>query len=437
MKNGFSILMLAPACHPVSSSEAIVNAKLALAFLEAGWRIDIISENRSGYYPGADEEIWNSVAKCVVCCPDRDRGITFRKVLNEAKGMLLLGKPIIGSGWASTALRVGTRLVRENGYDVVLARTPPAFLAALHLGRRTGIPWIANWNDPWPFAKYPSPYGSGPQGRIPMHKRRLIEEVGREATWHTFCCERLRRHICQYGPQEMMDRSTIIPHVALKQFSNQQARRNPEMFTLCHAGKIKPPREPGVFFAGLSDFVKTIRNRKGISVIFFGRQSKETLAMMNAYGVTDIVRIEEPRPYGQAMRRLAEMDVLVIIEAKCLEGVFLPAKFIDYIQTGRPILAVSPLTGTLSDVISNHGGGLLADCTRRDEVAGALAILYHHWQEGSLDSTFGSGRLLSLYGEDSVISEYARLCSRLGNHNGAHRSQSRAMGRAAICRTGE
>jgi len=414
VKNGFSILMLTTACYPVSSTEAIVNAKLVLACLEAGWQIDVISGNRAGWYPGKEEEMWNGVAKRVVCCLDRDRDLTLRRILGEAKGTLMLGKPIIGSGWANRAIRESIRLVRENNYDIVFARTPPAFLAALHLGRRTGIPWIANWNDPWPVARCPAPYGYGQQARIAIYKRQLIEEVGREAAWHTFCCERLRRYICQYGPKEMMDRSSVIPHIALSQLSNQHARPNPEKFTLCHAGMIKPPRVPDVFFAGLSDFAKTVRDRKRISVVFFGPQYKEMSALISAYGVGDIVHIKEPCSYGQSIRRLADMDVLVIIEAKCAEGVFLPSKFIDYVQTGRPILAVSPTRGTLSDVISSHGGGLLADCTRRDEVAAALTVLYHHWQEDSLDSRFGSAHLLSLYGEDLVLSEYARLFSRLG-----------------------
>jgi hypothetical protein len=39
------ILMLAPECFPAYGAEAIVNAKLALAALDAGWKIDVVSRH--------------------------------------------------------------------------------------------------------------------------------------------------------------------------------------------------------------------------------------------------------------------------------------------------------------------------------------------------------------------------------------------------------
>jgi hypothetical protein len=407
--------MLTAACYPVSGPEAIVNAKLVLACLQAGWRVDIISENRSGY-PIDQEDTWNELSQHVVCCPKLDRGITFRKLLSEAKGMLLLRKPIRGAGWAEKALHVATKLAEKNDYDVVLARTPPAFLAAMHLGRRTGIPWIANWNDPWPRSKAPVPYGLGPQARVPGYITRFIDEVGHEATIHTFCCERLRQYICQYGPQEMRDHSAIIPHIALNRFTvHKHARHTHRKFSLCHAGKIAAPREPDVFFAGLSDFLRTGVNRSEISVVFFGQQPRAMTSLTEAYHISDVVRIEQACRYTEAIHKLAEMDVLVIIEAKCQEGVFLPSKFVDYIQTGCPILAISPARGTVHDVMSKYGGGILADCTRREEVAEALAVLHQHWRHGSLQSKFSSSPLLQLYREDVVMHEYERMCESIIN----------------------
>jgi len=40
--------MFSPAFAPLANPEAIVNSKLALAMLDAGWEVDIISRNLSG-----------------------------------------------------------------------------------------------------------------------------------------------------------------------------------------------------------------------------------------------------------------------------------------------------------------------------------------------------------------------------------------------------
>jgi hypothetical protein len=55
-----------------------------------------------------------------------------------------------GNAWVSLAFRKRMQLLRINQYDVIMSRALPdyAHLPALMLARMSGLPWIANWNDP-------------------------------------------------------------------------------------------------------------------------------------------------------------------------------------------------------------------------------------------------------------------------------------------------
>ena len=74
---------------------------------------------------------------------------------------------LYGNAWAALALRKGRELLSKNRYDVIMSRALPeyAHLPALILARESGIPWIANWNDPASLRLLPPPYGNGPDSR--------------------------------------------------------------------------------------------------------------------------------------------------------------------------------------------------------------------------------------------------------------------------------
>jgi hypothetical protein len=112
---------------------------------------------------------------------------------------------------------------------------------------------------------------------------------------------------------------------------------------------------------------------------------------------------------------LAKSDVLVIIEAPLTEGIFMPGKLVDYVQIGRPILALSPVVGTINDIVSKHGGGIAVNCQSPDLVARALRTLHEHWSEGNLNRLYGSTRLASLFSEERVLGLYMDLFEKIKN----------------------
>jgi hypothetical protein len=108
---------------------------------------------------------------------------------------------------------------------------------------------------------------------------------------------------------------------------------------------------------------------------------------------------------------------LVIVEAPLKEGVFMPGKLVDYVQIGRPILALSPAVGTIVDILSKHGGGIAVDSQSPDAVAQAFQTLYVHWTKGTLNRTYSSACLASLFSEDRVRQLYMDLFKTIKNEN--------------------
>lgn len=412
------ILMFAPLCYPPAGSEAIATAKLLLAAIDAGWELDVISQKDFGhYYPANIDGIWEPITQIV----HNIEGIRSDGIVKTLSHWTAIHKTsgLESIFWSWKALCLGIRLLSKKKYDFILSRAAPQYghLPALILSRWLGLPWIANWSDPIPALKAPPPYGRGPNTPIPSYLRGYCSAVARNATWHTFPCERLRKYICCYLP-ECTEKSSVIPHVALERFRSNQIRNN-RQFSMCYAGSLTQ-RDSSVFLGGVKRFLERTGIGGQFFVKFVGLPLGDLQATTRKLDLEKIISIEPARTYEGTQQILAGSTVLVVLEAPCEEGVFFPSKFCDFVQTGHPILAVSPVDGTLTDIISTNGGGIAADCHSADAVAKAIEQFYVAWKQGILDSKYGSSHLFNLFREDYVIGQYLEMFDRIRNEAGSH-----------------
>ena len=284
--------------------------------------------------------------------------------------------------WAVPAFETIKRLLSKTKYDLILSRAIPdsGHLPAMMIHQKTGIPWIANWNDAQPWNMMPPPYGQGRQSKMLLREIIYYKKIIKSCSWHTFPCERLRKYMISYLP-EIAQKSSIIPHIALSDNCNEAIQH--QGFSLCYAGSLRN-RSPEILLEGFKRFVERRNDLNSLSLRFLADPADEVIRITKEKGLEKFVSIEDTQPYEKMPDVLATADVLVIIEAPLDEGIFLPAKFVDYVQTGRPILALSPVVGTLNDILTNHGGGLVVDSQAPEAVAHAIDILYSHWIKGTL-----------------------------------------------------
>ncbi len=407
--------MFAPAFAPFANPEAIVNSKLALAFLKAGYDVDIITRNlseESSYNYGSGwVSPWNLLQNHthIIAYPDNARSHRF---VDTALSAIRTGYPIHGCRWAQHAFERASELHAQNPFDVVLSRALPdsAHLPAELFARNSGLPWIANWNDASGSKNLP-PYGAGLSGRLGFFEHKLVRTVAQRADVLTFPSERLKKYICHYLPEGSLDRSITIPHAALH--SKCVASEHSGTFTLCHAGHLSAQRNPRNFLEGFAQFVHHGAEKPKAKFRIIGILDGNVLEVAEQLGVAGYVEHIGSLTYEATLQNLHRADVNVIIEAPLLEGVYFPAKFVDYVQVGRPILAVTPAEGEVNDLLSLHGGGISVDCTSSPDISAALHRLHNHWLQGNLNHAFSSDRLYPYFAPEKIVSYYAKLFSKL------------------------
>jgi glycosyltransferase involved in cell wall biosynthesis len=409
----YRILMFSPAFAPFGNAEAIVNSKLALVMLNAGWEVDIISRDllgQSSYdYGSSWDEPWLPLKKNTheISYP---LGNNYTRWVDTVWCALHTGYPIDGCRWAMRAYKKGWHLHNRKPYDVILSRAFPEYAhqPALMLARKTRIPWIANWNDPWAFL-YQREGEKNLRKNLGYFHGSFIKAVAGEATQLTFPAEKLMKQMCECLNLNSSEKSSVVPHVSMPGLSTKPYLKK-DSFTICYAGKLWPEQDTTTFLLCLKKIVQAQPNLN-IFFEFIGIDDtglKETCAKI---GIDSHVRILGKENYKVTMAIISQADALLVIDPPSTKGMLLTSKFVDYAQTGRPILALTEPNGTLYTLLKKCGGGIAADANSFSEIYSALQKMIYSWQENTLDEKYASSKLSSMFSQQAIIKKITNIIS--------------------------
>lgn len=405
------ILMFAPGFAPFGFSENIVNSKLALALLNRGWQVDVVSRLDEGPVYSADwEEPWIPLKGSTYTVEYR-HGNRIYRLVDLSRQLLRVHFLVAGVRWAGRALDLAIALHKKHRYQIVLSRSPNdvGHVPALAFSRYSKVPWIANWNDP-PDHLWPFPYNNSRTKLAELISKRLLLRVLNEAGMVTFPSERLRSHVLRSVGRSCLSNTSVLPHVGLTEYV-PSTRVSDGYFRICHAGNLSRERNPGTFLEGVARFLAQTHLSSLFEVRLLGVDDHVlTQAIQNAR-IGAHIKILGNLNYLTTLRNLDQSDVLVVVEAPCEEGIFLPSKVVDYVQAGRPLLAISPRKGTMSDLLSETGAGEFAACGEPDSVASALSRLYRSWKAGLLHRAYPVERLWEHFRPENVIKQYEEIFS--------------------------
>lgn len=399
------ILFIAVGFPPATMSENLCNGKLVLAFLRKGWHVDVITRESEQYYVKGWEKPWMEL-KPITHEIKYSVGNKIERFIDMIRSAVLMcGFPIEGIRWARRAYQKALELQEKNHYDMVITRSPSdiSHIVGHKFSKKTGIKWIANWNDPatniWPL---PRKY-SKIQWYIHDRYNHLILT---NATINSFPAKTLMQHFMKFYPFIDEKKCRIFPHIALEEdylLPKANNSKESKMFQLCYSGLICKDRDAQYLFKAIEE-LKMQRNAQ-IQIDILGTKDEYTENLALVYSEINI-RFIGSYSYLEALGIMRNYDVLVLIEQVMDYGICFPSKLVDYAQLNKPILAISPLKGFVHEALNSFGGGIAADNTDYDSVKGALFQLYDSWLNNNLGVEYSSRKLLNSSLCENVIQAY-------------------------------
>lgn len=289
--------------------------------------------------------------------------------------------------------------VRNEGADVIFAQTKGSeFYPHFALLRaRTGIPWVANYHDPYPVSLYPEPYRT----RVPVisfWQERLHARVLRHCGALTFPSERLLRWVLAGPFERYREKAFVVPHVARWAEDGGGAADpavcledgwTPGSFVLLHTGTLLSKRSPRNLIRAYRRFLEGSPERREKSrLVFVGRAHRDhenQREWIEAREHPNIEIVARRVPYSESLRLLRAAAVPVVLEASGAESPFYPGKLADYLAAEKPVLALSPGQSVTADLLGRDYP-LLVSPDDEEGIARAIERAWTHWKQGSLAS---------------------------------------------------
>lgn len=301
-----------------------------------------------------------------------------RRTLRKMKDTLLFPDPT--AAWIPSALRSGACLMRDERFDAICSTAHPAsvHVVAAVLARRSGLPWIADYRDPWAGNAYAD---RGPMRTLLERglERALLRRAAGITTISRPIAEQLtafhRRHDVQvipnaYDPAEWQ----TVPNTA------------PARFTLCYTGSMYDGRRsPDLLFAA----IRRLREQRdpaaqAARVQFYGPNSDNVNVSAQQFGVTLQVQVNGQVPRSHAMRAQREAAaLLVFLNMDPSTANETGSKFLEYLGARRPIIAFGPENSVMRDLIRRHRLGWFA--SNLEQAQEALRGAYARFSAGAYD----------------------------------------------------
>jgi glycosyltransferase involved in cell wall biosynthesis len=272
--------------------------------------------------------------------PGPDQRTARRELTNR---WLFVPDPYVA--WAALAIVRGLRLVRDEHFDAIFSSSPRGStqLAAAGIAALSGLPWLADYRDPWPtrqFRVYPTP--AHRRANFALERWSLGHASG-VTTVNEQIADDLRR---RYPP--LASRVTVLSN-GFDGSEACDAIAAPPGFWFVHTGRLYG-RDHQV--AAFLDALATLPDDVGVT--FVGVDGRRLLAHAAALGIEHRVRVE---PFGSHARALGfQRSAAALLLVTGLAPESLSGKIYEYLCAGRPIFAVTPDHSAAAALLDEAGG---------------------------------------------------------------------------------
>lgn len=286
--------------------------------------------------------------------------VGIRRALNLVIGNLLM-LPDERYDWFHSALTAGISVVKRHGVHCIISTGAPwtDLRVAYRLNRITGIPWIADYRDPW---SQPTTLGFHKEYIIRSPINRFLERrITKSASALIHISEPLR-----HGLARMLNRHVyLIPNGYDPENFEKLRTCEPDgkVFTLSFIGTLHNNTTTAIFMEGFHRFVGDEKVSPTECRVEFIGDTKGHLRIAREYEkfskIDSFFAFKPSMSQFDANEKMCRSHVLLSFPLD-MEGCF-PAKTFEYLASGRPVL-VSPdgrYRGVIRDVLARTGGGVI------------------------------------------------------------------------------
>ena len=309
--------------------------------------------------------------------------------------------------WVKPSVRYLKQYLKEHPVDAIVSTGPPhsMHLIALKLKKSLGLPWVADFRDPWTEIDY---YDELHLTRWADRKHhRLEREVLTQADKIVTVAPDGARRLGRLGNRNVR----VIYNGFDRDDDTQQAISPPEKFTITYLGVLSKTQNPEMLWQTLGELAKTDESfRNNLKINLIGQIDNSVAASIEAQGLGSFTSFGSYTPHDQvsAVHRSSTLLLLLLMpDSEPRAKGLVTGKLFEYMASGRPILCIGPEDGDAARILNETHAGTTVSFENKEKIKEVVKSLYQKYLENDLPDNTSTE--VEQYSRRVMAGEYGRL----------------------------
>ena len=315
--------------------------------------------------------------------------------------------------WIRPSVRFLKKYLSEHPVDLIVSTGPPQsmHMIGLRLSRETGLPWIADFRDPWTrifYFKHLSMTPATERWHKKMEKMVLDEASAVVAV----------SPLVQQEFQAMTDTPVELITNGFDEcdFSSEPCTEAyggaSQEFTITHTGLFAADGNPTVLWDVLAEKCHADEAfRKLLRIKLIGKTDDQILKVLKDRGLEESLINMGYQTHSVAVDQQRQASVLILPLRKEPEyKAVLPGKLFEYLASQRPILGIGQPDGAMAMIVNETGTGTVIDWNDKEGISQYIEQCWKRHLEGRMSS---DGADLSRFTRRSLTRRMAGLFDKI------------------------
>lgn len=314
--------------------------------------------------------------------PDADR--IFARFTQSREGCLeLFAFPCVALSWAYDVVQYIEKNMDLDQFEAVYTTSGPysAHLIGFYLKQKYGVPWVADYRDPWTFNHYIDEYDpTDPEAKLLYELESILLH---EADCNLTIAENLiPMYVKEFHLPEERVVSITNGYDEADFTGLKAAAEKTQKFTINYSGLLYAKHRS---LAPVLKAIQQLRVEKKIDISkvqlrIVGEIDEALIQNIGAVG-RQIICHTGYLSHREALQANLDSNLLLLLvgDAPKLKTVY-TGKIFEYLRSGRPILALAPKGGVVDQTLRESGHGKAFLSTQTSKIKQMILEEYQRWE---------------------------------------------------------
>lgn len=282
--------------------------------------------------------------------------------------------------WIKPSIKFLVKYLKQHPVDAIVSTGPPHSMHMIALGvkKRTGLPWLADFRDPWTNIDFYHELMLSSWADRKHHKQEM--SVLKKADEVVVISNSMKTDFLKLLKR---DYSVITNGYDQDDIAGVDVKID-ERFSVAHIGTMVKTRNPLLLWEVLSEEVlKDTDFANDLEIKLVGSVDYSVTESIEAAGLGNYVNKISYVPHNEVVKIQQQSQVLLLLINDTPNAkVILPGKFFEYMAARRPILCIGPRDGDAAEVILETNAGYVSEKDDKESIRKAINELYSRFRTG-------------------------------------------------------